>query len=122
MTEKQFSAGRNIAMKLPATVYDETIAFYQDVLGFTLERLDAATARTRFGGCRLWFDRVSELERGEVWLEISVEDYRAAADHLLAHGVAGDATIEPLAEDFRGFWIRNPAGLVHLVAEPGQDG
>jgi len=29
--------------------------------------------------------------------------------------------IEPLPEGFRGFWIADPAGIVHLVAAPAKN-
>ena len=36
MGEPSFAAGRNIAMKVPPSQYEATVAFYRDVLGFPL--------------------------------------------------------------------------------------
>ncbi len=122
MTGPLFTPGRNIAMKLPVDVFDQTVSFYETVLGWSVEAISPGTARTVFGGGQLWFDRVEGLSQAQIWLELNVEEYETARAYLLAHGTQDDPSIEPLPVDFRGFWIRNPAGLVHLIAEPGQDG
>ncbi len=114
-----FEAGSNIALKLPPHVYDDTLAFYADVLG--LERLDdgTGTPRFRFGGMTLWLDQVPALSQAEIWLEICTDDADAAAEVLQAAGIARADAIEPLPDGFDGFWVINPAGLVHLVHGPG---
>ncbi len=64
MTEPSFNAGVNIAMKIPLAQYDATVAFYRDVLGFTLrEEPPGASTISRshslqFGPMTLWLDCV----------------------------------------------------------------
>jgi hypothetical protein len=59
------------------------------------------------------------LSQAEVWLKISIDDVAAAAKHLQDAGVVRCDEIEPLPEGFEGFWISNPASIVHIVAKPG---
>lgn len=113
----RFSGGRNIAMKVPPHQYDETVAFYRDVLGLeTVERL-APSVVFAFGGNQLWIDRVPGLSQAEIWLELITEDADAAAAHLGAAGVSRRDEIEPLPEGFRAFWVSSPASIIHLVCQ-----
>lgn len=122
-------SGRNIAMKVPAHEYERTVAFYRDVLGFeSLADADSATesARFAFGDKVLWIDRVPGLSQAEIWLEVVTEDVEAAAARLEEAGCARRDEIEPLPEGFHGFWVANPANIIHLVtapasSEPGRD-
>ena len=43
------------------------------------------------------------------------DDPAAAARHLEQRGVQRCDAVEELPEGFPGFWIRSPAGQVHLV-------
>ena len=114
-----FAAGRNIAMKLPIGRYRDTVAFYRDVLGLPVEVRSETTAVVSFGPMRLWLDRVAELEQAELWLEVETDDVAAAAARLAAAGIEQVPPAETLPEGFEGFWVRNPAGLIHLVAAIG---
>ncbi|MCC5830920.1 MAG: hypothetical protein JJU36_15855 [Phycisphaeraceae bacterium] len=119
MERPQFTAGRNIAMKVPVHEYESVVAFYADVLGF--ERLDAPaasatpTVRFAFGDKVLWIDRVPGLSQAEIWLEIVADDVEEAAAYLAARGCARCDDIEPLPPDFRGFWISAPGNIIHLI-------
>lgn len=123
MSEKtaQFRGGRNIAMKLPPEEFTETVAFYRDTLGLPTEFRSLTTVLVEFGDIRLWLDRIEGQRQAELWLEVTTDDADAAAAKLKAANVKRCDSVEPLPTGFRGFWIRTPAGLVHLVAEPGQD-
>ena len=115
-----FTGGRNIAMKIPPHEYDSVVAFYRDVLGLPVT--DAAAEGSiafEFGPSRLWIDRVAEMSQAELWLEIDSDDTAAAADHLAAHGIVRCDEIEKLPADLDGFWIANPANIVHLVVKEG---
>lgn len=115
-----FRGGGNIALKVPPYQFDATVAFYRDVVG--LEPVDSGGASKvfRFGACCLWIDRCPGLSQAEVWLELQAEPVAAAA-HLGRHGVVRCDQIEPLPQGFKGFWIADPAGIVHLVADPSED-
>jgi len=114
-----YRGGRNIAMKVPPHQYEATVRFYRDVLG--LKRLENHPPEVgfEFGGCQLWIDRVPSLSQAEVWLEIATDDIAAAAKHFSGAGVVRCDEIEPLPQGFEGFWISNPASIVHIVSKPG---
>ncbi len=112
----KFSGGRNIAMKVPPHAFDATVRFYREVVG--LEELPghAPSVAFAFGACTLWIDRVAGLSQAEIWLELVSDDVAAAADQLRAAGSVRCDEIEPLPEGFDGFWVLNPASVVHLVS------
>jgi hypothetical protein len=114
--QPKFEGGKNIAMKLPSHLFDETAAFYRDVLRLTiLEEIDSSVV-FEFGMQKLWLDKEDHLSKPEIWLEIISDDVDAAEDYLNRRGVVRRDDIEPLPEGFKGFWIRNPVDLIHLVA------
>jgi catechol 2,3-dioxygenase-like lactoylglutathione lyase family enzyme len=112
----QFEGGRNIALKVPRHEFDRTVAFYRDVLGLPVIGEEGASVTFRFGANRLWVDRVDHLSRAEVWLELATDDSAAAARYLDAQGIQRRDEIESLPEGFDGFWVCNPANVIHLVA------
>lgn len=119
----RFEPGRNVAIKVPAHEYEQTVAFYRDVLGLPLEPGDAPSStesvRLRFGDKLLWIDRVPSLSQAEIWLEIVADDIDAASRYLEEHGCARRDEIEPLPVGFQGFWIASPANIIHLVTAGG---
>lgn len=112
-----FSPGHNLAMKVPAAAFEATVWFYEKTLAFTVESRDTDSVRFAFGDKHLWIDRVEGLEKAEVWLDVIAQDVMAAAEHLKAHAVERCDDVETLPDGMTAFWIRNPAGVVHLVAE-----
>lgn len=111
----QFEGGENIAMKLPPHVFDRTIGFYKDVLRLPLIEENQTSVVFKFGANRLWLDRVDGLSQAETWLEVFTDDLGAAADYLETNGIVRRDEIEALPEGFQGFWIANPADIIHLV-------
>jgi len=79
--------------------------------------VDSPSVVSDFCDKRLWLDRVDHLSQAEFWLEIQTDDVEAAAEYLDSQGVVGRDEIEPLPEDFRGIWISNPAGIIHLISQ-----
>lgn len=116
-----FSAGKNIAMKVPAHEFEQTIRFYRDVLGFeVLEDIASDSDDSvafAFGDTILWVDKAAALSQAEIWLEIVTEDVESAAYYLRQQGCFRRDEIEVLPQDFRGFWISSPANIIHLVNE-----
>lgn len=113
---KSFKPGNNIAMKVPPHEYNATVAFYRDTLGFTeLTPEGETTPRFDFGGKVLWIDRVETCSQAEIWLEVICDEPFKAEDYLEKQGVVRCDDIEPLPEGFQGFWMKNPANIVHLV-------
>jgi len=119
---QDFSGGRNVAMKIPPDEYEATLGFYRDTLKLPVEALSEGSHVVTFGPCRLWLDRESNASQAELWLEIETASAAEAAGALARAGVVRCDAIEALPEGFRGFWVKNPAGIVHLVCEPFQDG
>lgn len=119
----ELRAGRNIAMKVPPHQFEATVGFYRDVVG--LPYLEACSSKHSecfaFGSIKLWIDRVEHFSQAEIWLEIESDDTVAAARRLEAAGVVRCDEIERLPAMLDGFWITNPAGIVHLVDNPDGD-
>lgn len=119
-----FRPGRNIAMKVPVHEYERTVAFYRDVLGFeALADAGSSTesARFAFDDKVLWIDRVPGLSQAEIWLEVVADDVEGAAARLQQAGCARRDEIEALPPDFEGFWVANPANIIHLVTASDED-
>ena len=119
-----FNGGRNIAIKVPPHQWEETVAFYRDVLGLKQIERPPTTPPSEvfeFGSNRLWIDRVEALSQAEVWLEVITPDLEAAAGYLESAGVARRDEIEDLGEGFPGFWIASPASIIHLVTTTEQE-
>lgn len=114
-TGATFEAGRNIAMKVPPHLYEATIRFYRDTLGFRQLQASDASVCFEFGPNRLWIDCAAGVSQAELWLELVTSDVDAAALHLAAAGVVRCDAIEPLPEGMQAFWISSPASIVHLV-------
>ena len=117
-----FTGGRNVAIKVPEHAFEATVAFYRDTLALAMVYDAVGTKAFEFGPIRLWIDRMPHLAQGEMWLELVASDTAAAAEHLEAAGVVRCNEVEKLPPDLDGFWILNPAGIVHLVCSPGGRG
>ncbi|MDH3527368.1 MAG: hypothetical protein OEN52_12075 [Gammaproteobacteria bacterium] len=115
----RFEPGANIAIKVPSHQFEQTVAFYRDILGLEqnqpTSRQPLDSASFKFGGKILWIDRASSIDRAEVWLEIQTDDTEAAAAYLERHKIDRCDNIEPLPAGFKGFWVNSPAHIVHLV-------
>ena len=111
----QFSGGANIAIKCPSHTYEQMVAFYRDTLTVPLIEEEPDGCIFQFGPNRLWIDKVPNLIHPDFWLEIETNDTEAAAAVLKVHGVTRRDEVENLREDFNGFFISDPAGVIHLV-------
>jgi hypothetical protein len=110
-----FSGGPNIAIKCPYHTYEQTIAFYRDTLNVPVLEEDKDGCIFQFGPLRLWIDRVPNISHPDIWLELETNDTESAAAYLKSHGVTRRDEVEQLRKDFDGFWISDPAGIIHLV-------
>lgn len=119
-TKVTFAGGRNIAMKIPPHLWETTVRFYRDVVGFkVIEKAPTIPPSVcfEFGANQLWIDRVDAISQAEVWLELRTGDTKKAAEHFKSAGIVRRDEIEPLPEDFDGFWIQNPASIIHIVSK-----
>jgi hypothetical protein len=114
----RFAGGANIAIKCPSHTYDQTISFYRDTLALPLIEEEAEGCIFQFGPNRLWIDKVPNLSQPDIWLELETNDTEAAAAFLKIHGIARRDEVEQLREDFNGFFISAPHGVIHLVVGP----
>ena len=117
----KFSPGKNIAMKVPSHEFEKTVAFYKDVLGFKIKEAaspdNMESATFEFGDKNLWIDKVPGISQAEVWLEVITEDIEKASKYFEEKSCVRRDEIEPLPEGFQGFWIANPANIIHLITE-----
>ncbi len=115
------TGGRNIAMKVPPHQFDQTVRFYRDVIGLEPLAEHLPSIVFQFGPGLLWIDNIPTLSQAEIWLELRTGDTKAAGKHLESANVVRCDAIETLPEGFDGFWIVNPAGIVHLVHGAKED-
>lgn len=108
-------------MKVPVHEFDSTVAFYRDILGF--EEVDASSpddseaVTFKFGDKNLWIDKMPGISQAEIWLEVITEDAEVAAEYFEKNNCVRRDDIEALPEGFKGFWLANPANIIHLVTE-----
>lgn len=114
--DTKFEAGINIAIKIPKSKYEETVAFYRDILKFEVEEklIDNPTiSRThavKFGNNVLWLDCVDNYTHSETWLQITTPDVEEATAYLHSQGVETCDELEKLPKNMH--WIQDPAGTV----------
>lgn len=114
--EPKFEAGINIAIKIPKSKYDKTVAFYRDLLKFEVKEVPitnptvSRTHSVRFGANVIWLDCVDNYTHSETWLQLTVPNVEGAAEYLQTNGVETCDEIEELPEDMH--WITDPAGTV----------
>ena len=117
----KFTPGKNIAMKVPAHEFDGTVAFYRDILCFEEVTLsssdDIESATFMFGDKNLWIDKVTGISQAEVWFEVVTEDIKVAAEYFEKNNCTRRDEIEPLPKGFKGFWLANPANIIHLITD-----
>ncbi|MBX7043430.1 MAG: hypothetical protein K1X85_11070 [Ignavibacteria bacterium] len=118
-TVTKFEAGINIAVKIPKSKYEATVAFYRDILKFELKEIPlnnqtvSKSHQVKFGNNVLWLDCVDNYTHSQTWLELSVEDVGQATVYLKENGIDTCDEIEQLPENMH--WITDPAGSVFLV-------
>jgi predicted enzyme related to lactoylglutathione lyase len=116
-----FRGGENIAMKIPKSKYDATVAFYRDVLKLELKEqlinnpTISRTCKVKFGSNVLWLDCVDNYAHSEIWLELKTTDVHAATTHLEANGIGVCDELEKLSDD--SHWIMDPAGTVFVLTK-----
>src|SRR3954453_6707280 len=66
--------GSNIAMKVPAGLFDATVRFYRDAVALPVLEERESSVGFAFGSMVLWLDRVEHATHAEVWLELSTSN------------------------------------------------
>ena len=115
----QFEGGINIAVKIPKSKYEKTVAFYRDILKLEVQEkpIDnptvSRTHQVKFGHNILWLDCVDNYTHSETWLELNVPDVDQATSYLKRNDIDTCDELEQLPEDMH--WITDPAGTVFIV-------
>lgn len=115
----KFEAGINIAIKIPKSKYEKTVAFYRDVLMLEVEEKTinnptiSRTHAVKFGNNILWLDCVDNYTHSETWLQLVVPDVKEATDYLQSKGVNTCDELEELPVNMH--WIQDPGGTVFNV-------
>jgi len=123
--ETRFEGGVNIAIKIPKSKYNQTVAFYRDVLKLEVEEKPinnptvSRTHQVKFGNNIVWLDCVDNYTHSETWLELNTEDVVSATDYLKSKGVETCDEFEQLPENMH--WITDPAGTVFIVKKRDGD-
>ncbi|MET0635168.1 MAG: hypothetical protein ABWZ25_04005 [Chitinophagaceae bacterium] len=114
--ETRFEAGINIAIKIPKSKYDQTVAFYRNILKLEVEEKPISnptvsrTFQVKFGNNIIWLDCVDNYTHSETWLQLTVPDVEAATSYLKHNGVETCDELEELPGNMH--WIMDPAGTV----------
>ena len=114
--DTNFKAGINIAIKIPKSKYEKTVAFYRDILKLEVEEIPienltvSKTHKVKFGNNIIWLDCVDNYTHSETWLQLTVPDVEIATHYLKLNGVETCDELEELPENMH--WIQDPAGTV----------
>ncbi|HEY0669666.1 MAG TPA: VOC family protein [Sphingobacteriaceae bacterium] len=117
--ETKFEGGINIAVKIPKSKYEQTVAFYRDILKLEVVEKPivnptvSKTNMVKFGNNIMWLDCVDNYTHSETWLELNVDDVEKATDYLDSNGIKTCDELEELPENMH--WITDPAGTVFIV-------
>jgi len=114
--DEKFEAGINIAIKIPKSKYEQTVAFYKDILKLEVEEKPitnptvSRTHEVKFGHNIIWLDCVDNYTHSETWLQLKVPNVEQATNYLHNSGVNTCDELEELPENMH--WITDPAGTV----------
>ena len=112
----EFEAVINIAIKIPKSKYEKTVAFYRDILKLEVEEKTinnptiSRTHEVKFGNNILWLDCVDNYTNSETWLQLTVPNVEEATSYLQSKGVETCDELEELPENMH--WISDPSGTV----------
>ena len=113
----KFKAGKNIAMKVPAHQYQQTVEFYKDIISLRQIKEYEPETVFKFGDKNLWIDKVNYMSQSEIWLEIECDDINEAEKYLESQGVVRRDEIEKLPKGLQAFWISSPSDIIHLISK-----
>lgn len=117
--EPTFRSGPNIAIKIPKSKYDATVAFYRDILKLDLteKAIDnptiSRTCEIKFGPNILWLDCVDNYSKSEIWLELQTPDVEKATQYLGENNIHPCDELEKIPATMH--WIQDPAGTVFIL-------
>ena len=119
--ETKFEGGINIAIKIPKNKYEETVAFYRDILRFEVEERPiknptvSRTHKVKFGNNTVWLDCVDNYTHSETWLELTTANVDESTKYLQSKGIGTRDELEEIPADMH--WISDPAGTVFILSK-----
>lgn len=117
--EIKFEGGINIAIKIPKGKYNQTVAFYREILKLEVEEKPinnptvSRTHQVKFGENIVWLDCVDNYTHSETWLELNTENVEKATQYLSSAGIETSDEFEQIPKNMH--WITDPAGTVLIV-------
>jgi predicted enzyme related to lactoylglutathione lyase len=121
--DAEFRGGVNIAIKIPKSKYERTVAFYRDILKLDVTEKPikhptiSRTHQVKFGNNIVWLDCVDNYTHSETWLELNTPDVDRSTAYLKSQGVDTCDELEEIPENTH--WIMDPAGTVFILSKPG---
>ncbi|WP_270087641.1 VOC family protein [Sphingobacterium sp. SYP-B4668] len=116
------NGGKNIALKLSPSKYEETVRFYTQILGLPASEVESPdhptvkkSTKIQFGENTLWLDLMIAETPPQAWLELLTDDMAATEEHLQQHGIEFEDHLEQIPAHMH--WIRDPAGNVFILKE-----
>ena len=115
----KFEGGINIAIKIPKSKCNQTVAFYRDILKLEVAEKPISnptvskTHQVKFGNNIIWLDCVDNYTHSETWLELNTNDIENATKYLNSEGIETCDELEQLPENMH--WITDPAGTVFII-------
>ena len=115
----KFEGGINIAIKIPKSKYNQTVAFYRNILKLEVAEKPISnptvskTHQVKFGNNIIWLDCVDNYTHSETWLELNTNDIENATKYLNSEGIETCDELEQLPENMH--WITDPAGTVFII-------
>jgi len=119
--ETKFEGGINIAIKIPKSKYDQTVAFYRDILKLEVQEKPinnptvSRTHQVKFGNNIVWLDCVDNYTHSETWLELTTNDVDNATRYLSSKGINTCDELEKIPDNMH--WITDPAGTVLIIKD-----
>ncbi|WP_163581902.1 hypothetical protein [Gracilibacillus saliphilus] len=107
----KIEGGNNIAIKIPKYKFEETVAFYKDVLGLPHKGTEANSVAFEFGSSTLWLDCMENYAQQDVWLELKSSRLEETSQLFNKVKIPRRDEVE-IHEHSAGFWISDPAGTI----------
>jgi catechol 2,3-dioxygenase-like lactoylglutathione lyase family enzyme len=116
----KISGGMNIAIKIPRSHFEKTLAFYRDTLGLALKKEEGYATESYsavFGNNTLWLDCVDGMGKADIWLEALTTNLNESLQKISVSDGFVRNEIEQLPSDMKARWICDPCGNTILLRE-----
>lgn len=118
----KITGGKNIAIKVPVSKYQETVDFYTRTLGLQASEIHTPdhptvkkSTKVVFGDNTLWLDATEQVSRTEAWFELQTDNLAETEEHLQRANIAFEDDLEQIPAHMH--WIKDPIGNVFILKE-----